>query len=37
MNTVVRILPETKRLIFKCMIVDAPAAVDFADVRVEPR
>jgi hypothetical protein len=34
---VVRILPETKRVIVRCNIVDSPMTVDFADVRVEPR
>ena len=37
LNSVVRILPETKRVVIRCNIVDAPMTVDFADVRVEPR
>jgi hypothetical protein len=37
LNSIVRILPETKKVIVRCNIVDAPMTVDFADVRVEPR
>ncbi|HEY3898685.1 MAG TPA: hypothetical protein VGM54_08740 [Chthoniobacter sp.] len=37
LNSVVRILPETKHVIIRCNLVDAPMTVDFAEVRVEPR
>jgi hypothetical protein len=37
LNGVVKLLPETKKLVIRCNMVDAPMTVDFADVRVEAR